>query len=211
MSRIGIKPITVPAGVDVKTEGNVITVKGPLGTLSRELHPKMALKVENGTISVERPSDEKEDKSLHGLTRTLVNNMVDGVTKGFSKTLEINGVGYKAQKQGTTLTLSLGYSHPIIFEEKDGITFEVPNPNTIIVKGIDRQAVGSVAAQIRIKRPPEPYLGKGIRYSGEHVRRKTGKAGSHKQLGAVGDDSLHKAAENIHQAGSPAFGNIKLL
>ena len=177
MSRIGIKPITVPAGVDVKTEGNVITVKGPLGTLSRELHPKMALKVENGTISVERPSDEKEDKSLHGLTRTLVNNMVDGVTKGFSKTLEINGVGYKAQKQGTTLTLSLGYSHPIIFEEKDGITFEVPNPNTIIVKGIDRQAVGSVAAQIRIKRPPEPYLGKGVRYSGEHVRRKTGKAG----------------------------------
>ncbi len=178
MSRIGIKPIAVPAGVDVKVDdANVITVKGPLGTLTQTVHPKMAVKINGAEIVVERASDEKEDKSLHGLTRTLINNMVEGVTKGFTKELEINGVGYRAQKQGKTLTLNLGHSHPIIFEEENGITFDVPNANSIIVKGIDKQIVGEIAAQIREKRPPEPYLGKGVKYVGERIRRKTGKAG----------------------------------
>ena len=154
MSRIGIKPIAVPAGVDVKVDdANVITVKGPLGTLTQTVHPKMAVKINGAEIVVERASDEKEDKSLHGLTRTLINNMVEGVTKGFTKELEINGVGYRAQKQGKTLTLNLGHSHPITFDEDEGITFEVPNPNSIIIKGIDKQ------------------------YVGEFIRRKTGKAG----------------------------------
>ncbi|MBQ2826839.1 MAG: 50S ribosomal protein L6 [Clostridia bacterium] len=178
MSRIGIKPIAVPAGVDVKVDdANVITVKGPLGTLTQTVHPKMAVKINGAEIVVERASDEKEDKSLHGLTRTLINNMVEGVTKGFTKELEINGVGYRAQKQGKTLTLNLGHSHPILFEEENGITFDVPNANSIIVKGIDKQIVGEIAAQIREKRPPEPYLGKGVKYVGERIRRKTGKAG----------------------------------
>ena len=178
MSRIGIKPIAVPAGVDVKVDdANVITVKGPLGTLTQTVHPKMAVKINGAEIVVERASDEKEDKSLHGLTRTLINNMVEGVTKGFTKELEINGVGYRAQKQGKTLTLNLGHSHPILFEEENGITFDVPNANSIIVKGIDKQIVGEIAAQIREKRPPEPYLGKGVKYEGEHIRRKAGKTG----------------------------------
>ena len=178
MSRIGRQPIVVPAGVDVKVDdANVITVKGPLGTLTQTVHPKMAVKINGAEIVVERASDEKEDKSLHGLTRTLINNMVEGVTKGFTKELEINGVGYRAQKQGKTLTLNLGHSHPILFEEENGITFDVPNANSIIVKGIDKQIVGEIAAQIREKRPPEPYLGKGVKYVGERIRRKTGKAG----------------------------------
>ena len=178
MSRIGIKPIAVPAGVDVNVDdANVITVKGPLGTLTQAVHPKMAVKINGAEIVVERSSDDKEDKSLHGLTRTLINNMVEGVTKGFTKELEINGVGYRAQKQGKTLVLNLGHSHSINFEEENGVTFDVPNANSIIVKGINKQVVGEIAAQIREKRPPEPYLGKGVKYVGEHIRRKTGKAG----------------------------------
>ena len=178
MSRIGIKPIAVPAGVDVNVDdANVITVKGPLGTLTQAVHPKMAVKINGAEIVVERSSDDKEDKSLHGLTRTLINNMVEGVTKGFTKELEINGVGYRAQKQGKTLVLNLGHSHPINFEEENGVTFDVPNANSIIVKGINKQVVGEIAAQIREKRPPEPYLGKGVKYVGEHIRRNTGKAG----------------------------------
>ncbi len=178
MSRIGRKPIEIPAGVDVKVEaGNVVTVKGALGTLTQTLHADMIIKKEGNEIIVERPSEEKEHKSLHGLTRTLLSNMVEGVTKGFSKTLDINGVGYRAAKAGKTLTLNLGYSHPITFEEADGITIEVPNANQIIVKGTDKQKVGQLAAEIRSKRPPEPYLGKGVKYSDERIRRKAGKAG----------------------------------
>ena len=178
MSRIGRKPIEIPAGVDVKVEaGNVVTVKGALGTLTQALHTDMIIKKEGNEIIVERPSEDKEHKSLHGLTRTLLSNMVEGVTKGFSKTLDINGVGYRAAKAGKTLTLNLGYSHPITFEEADGITIEVPNANQIIVKGTDKQKVGQLAAEIRSKRPPEPYLGKGVKYSDERIRRKAGKAG----------------------------------
>ena len=178
MSRIGIKPIAVPAGVDVNVDdANVITVKGPLGTLTQAVHPKMAVKINGAEIVVERSSDDKEDKSLHGLTRTLINNMVEGVTKGFTKELEINGVGYRAQKQGNTLLLNLGYSHNVTFEEFDDIKFEVPSQTEIIVSGINKQTVGQIAAQIREKRPPEPYLGKGIKYEGEHIRRKAGKTG----------------------------------
>ncbi|MBE6565301.1 MAG: 50S ribosomal protein L6 [Ruminococcaceae bacterium] len=178
MSRIGRMPITVPAGVEVKVEaGNVVTVKGKLGTLSRQLHENMIIKQEGAVIVVERPNDEKENKSLHGLTRTLLNNMVEGVTNGYSKKLEINGVGYRAAKAGKTLTLNLGYSHNITFEEKDGITFDVPDSNTIFVKGIDKQLVGQIAAEIRSKRPPEPYLGKGVKYDYERIRRKAGKTG----------------------------------
>ena len=178
MSRIGKMPINVPAGVEIKIEeGNMVTVKGPKGTLSQALCPKMALKQDNGVITVERPNDEKENRSLHGLTRTLLNNMVVGVTEGYKKELQINGVGYKAAKQGNTLVLNLGHSHDIKFEEKGTVTFEVPNPNTIIVHGTDKQEVGQIAAQIREKRPPEPYLGKGVKYADEHIRRKSGKAG----------------------------------
>ena len=178
MSRIGRKLITVPAGVDVKIDdNNVVTVKGPKGTLSTKIHPKMTVKLEAGHISVTRPDDENESRALHGLSRTLVNNMVEGVTNGYSKTLEMVGVGYKAQKNGKTLTLSLGYSHPIEFVEENGITFDVPNSTTIVVNGIDKQLVGQIAAQIREKRPPEPYLGKGVKYQGEYIRRKAGKTG----------------------------------
>ena len=178
MSRIGIMPIPVPAGVDVKVEaGNVISVKGPKGTLTKTLHPDMEVQVESGAILIKRPSDEKEHKALHGLTRSLVNNMVEGVVNGYAKTLEINGVGYRAQKNGKKLVMNLGYSHTVEFTEEDGITFDVPNPNTVIVNGIDKQAVGQIAAQIREKRPPEPYLGKGIKYSNERIRRKAGKTG----------------------------------
>jgi len=178
MSRIGRKPITVPAGVDVKIDdGNLVTVKGPLGTLTQQFNGEMKLNKDGDTITIERPSEEKEHRALHGLTRALLNNMVVGVKDGFQKTLEINGVGYRAVKAGKTLTLSLGYSHPIVFEEENGVTFETPNQNTIIVKGIDKQAVGQIAADIRIKRPPEPYLGKGVKYSYERIRRKAGKTG----------------------------------
>ena len=178
MSRIGRKPIEIPAGVDVKIEaGNVVTVKGALGTLTQNLHKDMIIKKEGNELIVERPSEMKEHKALHGLTRTLLSNMVEGVTKGFSKTLDINGVGYRAAKAGKTLTLNLGYSHPIVFEEADGITLEVPNANQIIVKGTDKQKVGQLAAEIRSKRPPEPYHGKGVKYSDEYIRRKAGKTG----------------------------------
>ena len=178
MSRIGKKPITVAAGVTVTVaENNVVTVKGPKGTLTQQLASNMTIKQDAGVITIERPSDEKNDRALHGLTRTLLANMIEGVTNGYSKTLEINGVGYKAAKQGKQLVLNLGHSHPIYFEEKDGISFDVPNPNQIIVNGINKQMVGEIAAQIRSKRPPEPYLGKGVKYADEHIRRKAGKAG----------------------------------
>ena len=182
MSRIGRLPITVPAGVDVKiSDDNTITVKGAKETLTRQLHPDMIVKNEGGVITVERPSEDKMHKSLHGLTRTLVNNMVIGVTDGFTKTLEINGVGYRAQLQGKKLVLSLGYSHPVEFEAPEGITLEVPAPNQIIVKGANKELVGATAAKIREYRQPEPYKGKGIKYSYEHIRRKEGKAGAKKK------------------------------
>ena len=178
MSRIGRMPIAIPAGVNVTVaDGNVVTVKGPLGTLTEQFDARMAINVGANEVTVARPTDEKEDKSLHGLTRALIHNMVVGVVNGYSKTLEIVGVGYKVAKQGKTLVLNLGHSHSINIEEADGITFEVPNPNTIVVKGIDKQAVGQTAAVIRSKRPPEPYHGKGVKYSDEHIRRKAGKAG----------------------------------
>ena len=178
MSRIGRKPIAIPAGVDVKiSDGNVVTVKGPKGTLTQSFRPEITIKVEGGEIVCTRSSEEKLHRSLHGLTRTLISNMIEGVTNGYAKTLEINGVGYRVAKAGKTLTLNLGFSHSVIFEEGDGIEFDVPNANTIIVKGIEKQKVGQIAAQIREKRPPEPYLGKGIKYSGERIRRKAGKTG----------------------------------
>ena len=178
MSRIGREAITIPAGVEVKVdENNHITVKGPKGELAYTMPAQMKVEIDAGVLHVTRPDDTKENRSLHGLTRSLVNNMVIGVTHGFEKKLEINGVGYKVEKAGKKITLSLGYSHPVYFEEADGITYEIPDANTIIVHGIDRQAVGQAAAQIREKRPPEPYLGKGIRYTGEHIRRKAGKTG----------------------------------
>jgi large subunit ribosomal protein L6 len=178
MSRIGRKVIDIPAGVTVTVnEENLVTVKGPKGTLETKVHANISVAVEGAVISVTRANDERENRSLHGLSRTLIANMIDGVTKGYSKTLEMVGVGYKAQKSGKTLTLNLGHSHPILFEEKDGITFDVPNSTTIVVNGIDKQMVGQIAAQIREKRPPEPYLGKGVKYVGEHIRRKAGKTG----------------------------------
>ncbi len=180
MSRVGKKPILVPAGVDVKLNANSITVKGPKGTLSRDLHKEMIIEHKDGVITVNRPSDSKMHKQLHGLTRTLIANMIEGVTEGFVKELQINGVGYRAQKQGKKLILNLGYSHPIEVEEVEGITIEVPNPNQIFVKGQDKQLVGEYAANIRKKRPPEPYKGKGIKYADEVIRKKEGKAGAKK-------------------------------
>ena len=180
MSRIGRAPITVPAGVDIKLENSVLTVKGPKGTLTQPLHSDMQLEIEAGQINVKRPSDEKKHRGLHGLTRTLVNNMVLGVTSGFSKELEINGVGYRVAKEGNKLVMNLGFSHQVIMNEISGISIEVPAPNKIIISGIDKQLVGQFAADVRGKRPPEPYKGKGIRYAGEHVRRKEGKTGSKK-------------------------------
>ena len=178
MSRIGRMPIEVPQGVEVKLgAGNEITVKGPKATLSRVLHPEMQVALENGVITVTRPSENKTHKSLHGLTRTLINNMIVGVTEGYTKTLEINGVGYRAQKQGNKLVMNLGYSHPVEMEEPEGVKVEVPNPNQIIVTGSDKQAVGQFAAVVREKRPPEPYKGKGIKYADEVIRRKEGKTG----------------------------------
>ena len=177
MSRIGNKPITVPAGIDVAIDGQKITVKGPKGTLERIVNDNISIKLENGVIVVTRPNDEKENRSLHGLTRTLINNMIEGVSNEFSKQLEINGVGYRAAKQGNKIVLTLGYSHPVEMVEPEGITYEVPNPNSIIVKGIDKELVGQMAAEIRSKRPPEVYRGKGIKYVDEHIRRKEGKTG----------------------------------
>ncbi|MDO5479313.1 MAG: 50S ribosomal protein L6 [Clostridia bacterium] len=181
MSRIGRMPITVPAGVDVKIEGTLVTVKGPKGTLTQEIHPDMIIEREGAEILVKRPSEQKEHKALHGLTRSLLNNMVIGVTEGFKKELEINGVGYRAQKQGKKLVLNLGYSHPVEMEEIDGITIDVPDQNKIIISGPDKQVVGAFAANVREKRPPEPYKGKGIKYVEEHIRRKEGKAGKAKK------------------------------
>lgn len=180
MSRIGRKPIVIPAGVDVKIDGSTVTVKGPKGTLSRTVHQNMNVAVDNGVINVTRPDDNKLNRSLHGLTRTLVANMVEGVEKGFTKELEINGVGYRAAKQGKDLVLNIGYSHQVIVSEVDGITIEVPSPNKIVISGPDKQKVGQFAAQVREKRPPEPYKGKGIKYADEVIRRKVGKTGAKK-------------------------------
>lgn len=178
MSRIGRMPIPIPKGVDVKVDSsNIVTVKGTKGTLTKDMHKDMIIKVENDAILVQRPSENKLHKSLHGLTRTLINNMVEGVTKGYEKGLEINGVGYRAQKQGKKLVLTLGYSHPVEMDEPADITVEVPAPNKIIVKGIDKQVVGEFAAKIRGKREPEVYKGKGIKYETEVIRRKEGKTG----------------------------------
>ena len=178
MSRIGRMPIAVPAGVTVEiAENNVVTVKGPKGELTRALPNEMTIKLEDGKIVVERPNDLKKEKSLHGLTRSLLNNMVHGVTAGFEKKLEVNGVGYRAAKSGNTPTLNLGYSHPVEMIDPEGIISEVQGTNVIIVKGIDKEAVGQYAANIRDKRRPEPYKGKGIKYADEHIRRKVGKTG----------------------------------
>lgn len=177
MSRIGRKPIAVPAGVDITIDGTDIRVKGPKGELRQTFRPEMQIVREEGQLRVERPSDSKTDRALHGLTRALLSNMVEGVTEGFKKTLEIVGVGYRAEKKGNTLVLHVGYSHVIEYPEPEGITISTPNATTVVVEGIDRQKVGQVAAEIRAYRPPEPYKGKGIRYQGEIVRRKAGKAG----------------------------------
>ncbi|SEH34078.1 MULTISPECIES: 50S ribosomal protein L6 [unclassified Selenomonas] len=179
MSRIGRAPIEIPAGVTVTVgEDNLVKVKGPKGELSRQISPEMKVTIDNGVLTVERPSDDKMHRSLHGLSRTLINNMVVGVTEGYQKNLEIAGVGYRAQKQGKNLNLSLGFSHPVVVEPPEGITFDVPTATSITVSGIDKEVVGQIAAEIRSFREPEPYKGKGIKYAGEHIRRKEGKAGA---------------------------------
>ena len=181
MSRIGKEPIAIPSGVEVKVDkNNVITVKGAKGTLTRELHANMKVEVADNTIVVTRPNDEKQNRELHGLTRTLVANMVKGVSEGFAKELEVNGVGYRVQKQGNKIVLNLGFSHPVEFVEPEGITFDVPDQNHIVVKGINNEIVGQIAAEIRSKREPEPYKGKGIKYATERIRRKEGKTGAKK-------------------------------
>ena len=180
MSRIGRKPIALPAGVDVKIEDNTITVKGAKGTLTQTFHPNMTVVVEGNEILVTRPNDQKENRSLHGLTRSLIANMVEGVTNGFKKELDVNGVGYRVQKQGKDLVMNLGYSHQVIVSEIPGITIEAPGPNKIIISGVDKQLVGQFAAEVREKRPPEPYKGKGIKYVDEVIRRKEGKTGAKK-------------------------------
>ncbi len=177
MSRIGRKPINIPAGVEVKLDNGVIIVKGPKGTLTKSIHPNMAVAIEDNVITVTRPNDEKENRALHGLTRSLIFNMVEGVTNGFKKELEVNGVGYRVQKQGKNLVMNLGYSHQVTVSDTEDITIEAPAQNKIIISGIDKQKVGQFAAQVREKRPPEPYKGKGIKYADEHIRRKEGKAG----------------------------------
>jgi len=177
MSRIGNKPITVPAGVEVKIDGHKITVKGPKGSLEKEFHKNMEISLDGNVLTVKRPDDEPANRSLHGLTRTLLNNMIVGTTDGFERKLEVNGVGYRASKKGNNLLLNLGYSHPVEVEAPAGITFDVPNPNEIIVKGMDKELVGQTAAVVRTKRPPEVYRGKGIKYAEEVIRRKEGKAG----------------------------------
>lgn len=181
MSRIGRMPITVPAGVDVKIADNLVTVKGPKGELSQQFSKELGIALNDGVISVTRPSDDKKHRSLHGLTRTLIHNMVEGVVNGYSKTLEIDGVGYRAKKEGKNLVMDLGFSHKVIVSETDEISIDVPQPNQIIVKGIDKQKVGQFAAEIREKRLPEPYKGKGIHYLGERIIRKEGKAGKGKK------------------------------
>ena len=181
MSRIGKKPVIIPANVTVDiAEGNAVTVKGPKGTLNYTFHPDMILKVEGNVLTVSRPTDEANHRSLHGLTRTLLHNMVEGVEKGYSKELEVNGVGYRAEKKGNQLVMRLGFSHEVIVDEIPGITIEVPAPNKIIIRGVDKQVVGQFAAEVRGKRPPEPYKGKGIKYTTEVIHRKVGKTGGKK-------------------------------
>lgn len=177
MSRVGLKPIEIPSGVDFKLDGTTATVKGPKGELSRELHHEMIVKQEDNTITVSRPSDHKEHRSLHGTTRSLINNMIEGVSKGFEKKLELVGVGYRAQKTGNKMVLNVGLSHPVEFVQEDGLEIEVPSNTQITIKGIDKERVGALASNIRAVRIPEPYKGKGIRYEGEQVRRKEGKTG----------------------------------
>ena len=177
MSRIGNKPIEVPQGVEVKIDGNHITVKGPKGTLEKDLHKNMEVVLEGNTITVKRPNDEPFNRSLHGLTRTLIHNMIEGVLNEYKRELEINGVGYRAQKKGNQLVMNLGYSHPVEMDPPEGITFDLPDANHIVVRGIDKELVGQTAAVVRTKRPPEVYRGKGIKYAEEHIRRKEGKAG----------------------------------
>ncbi len=176
MSRIGKEPIAVPAGVEVSVDGSRVSVKGPRGQLQQSFHPDMRILLEDGTVRVERPSDERDHRSLHGLTRTLIANMVEGVTQGYEKRLEIVGVGYRAVLKGADLELAVGLSHPVSFRPPEGIEFEVPAPNRIVIRGIDKQLVGEIAANVRKVRKPEPYKGKGIRYEGERVRKKAGKA-----------------------------------
>ena len=180
MSRIGRKPINIPAGVTASIDNGVITVKGPKGTLDFKFNPAMTVEIKGDIIEVTRPNDAKENRSLHGLTRTLIHNMIIGVTEGYSKTLEVNGVGYRVQKQGSKCVMNLGYSHQVIVEDTEDIMIEVPDPNKIIITGIDKQKVGQFAAEVREKRPPEPYKGKGIKYADEVIRRKEGKAGKGK-------------------------------
>ena len=180
MSRIGRMPIELPAGVEVKIDGQHIAVKGPKGSLEMDIHPNMTVAQEGNTLLVTRPNDLKENRSLHGLTRSLINNMIVGVTTGYKKELDVNGVGYRVAKEGNKLVMNLGFSHQVIMEEKDGITIEVPGPNKIIINGCDKQKVGQFAAEVREKRPPEPYKGKGIKYTDEVIRRKAGKTGAKK-------------------------------
>ena len=181
MSRIGRAPIAIPAGVEIKVEdNNVVTVKGPKGALTQQFSSNMTIAVEGAELKVTRPNDAKENRALHGLTRTLIHNMVVGVTEGYKKELDVNGVGYRVAKEGNKLVMNLGYSHQVIVEEKDGITIEVPSPNKIIIHGCDKQKVGQFAAEVREKRPPEPYKGKGIKYTDEVIRRKAGKTGAKK-------------------------------
>ena len=181
MSRIGRMPVHIPAGVEVTIgEGNLVTVKGPKGELQRALRPEMIIKQEGSTITVDRPSDDKLHRSLHGLTRTLLHNMVTGVTEGYKKELEVNGVGYRVAKEGKNLVMNLGFSHQVIVPEIEGITIDVPSPNKIVISGCDKQVVGQFAAEVREKRPPEPYKGKGIKYTDEVIRRKVGKTGAKK-------------------------------
>ena len=175
MSRIGRTPIAIPANVEVNIDGNVVTVKGPKGEITKAINPIITAEVENGHILVKRPNDEKESRGLHGLTRTLIANMVTGVTEGYKKELEVNGVGYRVSKEGNKLVMNIGFSHPVTVEEIDGITIDVPGPNAIVINGVDKQAVGQFAADVRKKRPPEPYKGKGIKYRGEYIFRKEGK------------------------------------
>ncbi len=178
MSRVGLKPVTIPKGVDVAVDGRRVRVKGPRGELVRDFHPEMRIRSEDGHILVERPNDAPSVRALHGLTRALIANMVEGVTSGYRKALELVGVGYRAEKRGKNLVITVGYSHPVQFPEPEGVTLSTPAPTQIVVEGIDKQKVGQTAAEIRSVRPPEPYKGKGIRYQGEQVRRKAGKTGT---------------------------------
>ena len=180
MSRIGRAPITIPAGVEVKVDGSTVTAKGPKGTLTKTMHSNMTIAMEGNEITVTRPDDQKENRSLHGLTRTLIANMIEGVANGYKKELEINGIGYRAEKKGNTLVMKIGYSHDVVMPEPEGVTVEVPSPNKLIVSGADKEKVGQFAAEIREKRLPEPYKGKGIKYVDEYIRRKEGKAGKGK-------------------------------